>query len=99
MHEDGSDVGSDVGGPIFRRGHLKIDGTPSDTFLDLRGFSKGLVWINSVSLGRFWEAAGPQHTLYLPAPFLKQGSNELIVLDLHGAAAAAVESVARPRYS
>lgn len=86
-------------GPVFRRGSLVISGVPADTFLDTAGFSKGMVWVNGQSLGRFWETAGPQHTLYVPAPFLKTGANEVIVLDLHGEATTAMHSVDRPRYS
>lgn len=32
-------------------------------------------------LGRYWEI-GPQHTLYLPRPFLRTGDNTLTVLEL-----------------
>ena len=58
-----------------------------------------MAWVNGVALGRYWESAGPQHTLYVPAPFLKPGANEVILLDLHGAEAAEIASVAAPRYS
>lgn len=86
-------------GPIFRRGNLKIHGKPTDTWLDMRGFTKGYVWVNGENLGRYWETAGPQHTLYLPAPFLHSGSNEILVLDLHRSPAASLESVSSPRYT
>jgi len=33
-------------------------------------------------LGRYWEI-GPQKRLFLPAPFLKKGKNEIIIFDLH----------------
>jgi hypothetical protein len=55
--------------------------------------------VNGHNLGRFWETAGPQHTLYVPAPFLKGGKNEIIVLDLHGSSTATIASVAAPRYN
>merc|ERR1711957_208387 len=71
---------------------------PTDTFLDLRGFTKGYVWVNGWNLGRYWETAGPQHTLYLPGPFLRSGENEIIVLDLHGSSATSLVSVAAPRF-
>ena len=35
-------------------------------------WGKGAVWVNGKSLGRFWNI-GPQQTLYLPAPWLKEG--------------------------
>lgn len=37
-------------------------------------------------LGRFWNI-GPQQTLFLPAPFMKQGRNDVVVLDLFDAPA------------
>jgi hypothetical protein len=68
-----------------------------DTYLDTRGLSKGIIWVNGRNLGRFWETRGPQHTLYLPAPFLKRGVNEVVVLDLDGRVGS-LASVARPRW-
>ncbi len=69
-------------GPGFRRGTFTLKET-ADTFLDMRGWTKGLVWINGHPLGRFWNI-GPQQTLYLPAPWLKVGSNEIVVFDMNG---------------
>ena len=57
---------------------------PADTFVDLKGWTKGAVWINGFNLGRFWDV-GPQRRLYLPAPLLKKGRNELLVLEQHDA--------------
>ena len=37
--------------------------------------------INGFNLGRFWNSKGPQRTLYLPAPLLKEGDNEIVVLE------------------
>jgi beta-galactosidase len=54
---------------------------PADTFLDLRGWGKGMVWVNGRCLGRYWKI-GPQQTLYLPASWLRSGENQVIVLDL-----------------
>lgn len=85
-------------GPVFRRGYLRV-GIPNDTFLDMRGFSKGYVWVNGINIGRFWDSAGPQYTLYVPAPFLKKGRNEIIVLDLHHSEMRKATSVAAPRYA
>ena len=67
-------------GPAFYKGRFDLQ-TTGDTFLDLRGWGKGAVWINGHALGRFWNI-GPQQTLYLPAPFLKKGSNEVLVFSL-----------------
>jgi beta-galactosidase len=53
----------------------------ADTFLALPGFTKGFVWVNGFLLGRYWNI-GPQHTLYVPAPLLRTGRNELVLLEL-----------------
>ena len=42
---------------------------------------KGCVWINGHHLGRYWEI-GPQQTLYVPSEWLKNGQNEVVVLEL-----------------
>jgi beta-galactosidase len=44
-------------------------------------WKKGVVWMNGHNLGRFW-SIGPQQRLYCPAPWLKAGANEVVVLDL-----------------
>ncbi|HEV2399075.1 MAG TPA: beta-galactosidase family protein [Candidatus Sulfotelmatobacter sp.] len=69
-------------GPAFYEGHFDLQSL-ADTFLDTRGWGKGAVWINGHALGRFWNV-GPQQTLYVPAPYLKQGRNEVIVFTLGG---------------
>ncbi|WP_323122260.1 beta-galactosidase [Burkholderia alba] len=53
-----------------------------DTYLDMSGWTKGVVWVNGRNLGRYW-SIGPQTRLYCPAPWLKAGANEVIVFDLH----------------
>lgn len=68
--------------PCFYRGVFNVEET-GDTFLRLDGWSKGVVWINGFNLGRYWEK-GPQRTLYVPAPLLRVGSNEVTVFELHG---------------
>jgi len=85
--------------PAFRRGVLRVDGTPQDTFIDSRRLGKGYMWVNGTPLGRFWEAKGPQHTLYVPAPYLRSGDNELVVFDFHDQGGARlVETAAAPRW-
>ncbi len=53
-----------------------------DTYLDMSGWTKGVVWVNGRNLGRYWKI-GPQKRLFCPAPFLRQGTNEIVVFDLH----------------
>ncbi len=67
-------------GPAFYRGEFSLNEI-GDTFLDTRGWHKGVAWINGHCLGRVWDI-GPQQTLYVPAPWLKRGANEVIVFDL-----------------
>jgi beta-galactosidase len=66
-----------LGGPLFYRGHFFLRET-GDTFLDTRGWGKGAAWINGHALGRFWNV-GPQQTLYVPAPWLQRGNNEVLI--------------------
>jgi len=67
-----------AGGPVFHRGRFDLK-TTADTFLDTRGWGRGLAWINGQLLGRFW-SIGPQQTLYVPASWMKPGANEVLVL-------------------
>ena len=67
-------------GPAFHRGFFQLKET-GDTYLDMRGWGKGCVWVNGHHLGRHWKV-GPQLSLYCPGVWLKQGRNEVIVLDL-----------------
>lgn len=70
-------------GPAFYRGAFTLNAL-GDTFLDLRGWGKGVVWVNGHNLGRYWRI-GPQQTLFVPATWLKKGRNEVIVLDMEEA--------------
>ncbi|MGF6847625.1 beta-galactosidase [Chitinophaga sp. W3I9] len=65
---------------------------PGDTYIDMSGYKKGIVWVNGHNLGRYWEI-GPQKNLYCPAPWLKKGANEIVVFDLHQETAAPVKGV------
>jgi beta-galactosidase len=64
----------------FFRGRFDLQNV-GDTYLDMSGWKKGVVWINGRNLGRYWDR-GPQKRLFCPAPFLKPGANEIIVFDL-----------------
>ncbi len=83
-------------GPSLYRGAFHLDSV-GDTFLDLRGWGKGLVWINGHNLGRYW-SIGPQQSLFVPAPWLKQGANTAIVLDLMEGKTRTLESRTDPVY-
>ena len=62
--------------PSLYRGILGITDKPKDSFLYMKGWTKGVVFINGHNLGRYWNL-GPQETLYLPAPWLRKGENEV----------------------
>ncbi|KAM9657930.1 beta-galactosidase-1-like protein 2 isoform 2-T2 [Trichechus inunguis] len=66
--------------PAFFLGGLSVGPSPSDTFLKLEGWEKGVVFINGLNLGRYWNI-GPQETLYLPGAWLDPGINQVIVFE------------------
>jgi beta-galactosidase len=70
-------------GPALHRGAFHLNSV-GDAFLDMRGWGKGIAWINGHNLGRYWKI-GPQQSLFVPAPWLKKGVNDAIVLDLEEA--------------
>ncbi|MGZ0147772.1 beta-galactosidase [Kribbella sp. WER1] len=67
-------------GPTAWRATFETDAT-SDLFLKTDAWGKGYAWINGFPLGRYWRR-GPQQTLYVPAPVLVDGTNNLTVLEL-----------------
>ena len=70
--------------PCFLSGNLQIDGAPKDTYLRLDGFTKGFCTVNGFNIGRYFNSAGPQKTLYIPAPLLREGDNEIVVFESDG---------------
>ncbi|CAB3755713.1 glycoside hydrolase family 35 protein [Paraburkholderia solisilvae] len=66
---------------LFFRAHFQLD-TSGDTYLDMRGWTKGMVWVNGRNLGRYWQI-GPQFRLFCPAPWLNVGENVVTIFDLH----------------
>lgn len=75
--------------PAFYRFELEVD-EACDTFLELDGWGKGCVFLNGFNLGRYWEI-GPQKRLYIPAPLLKPGKNEIVVFETEGKATGVIE--------
>lgn len=75
--EDGKTHGSST----LYRGQFKT-ASPCDTFLDMRGFGRGIVWLNGRNLGRYWQV-GPSQSIYLPGCWMKLGEeNVIVVLEL-----------------
>ncbi|MGW1803862.1 glycoside hydrolase family 35 protein [Streptomyces sp. NPDC002078] len=72
----------DEGAPGLYRGTVTVHGA-GDARLELPGRTRGFVWINGFNLGRYW-SVGPQRSLYVPGPVLREGENEVWVLELQG---------------
>jgi hypothetical protein len=73
-------------GPTYFRGTFNNPNTPgmaADTYLELPGGTKGVVWVNGHNLGRYW-TIGPQQQLYLPGAWLNAPGtpNDVLVLEL-----------------
>ncbi|XP_012585128.1 PREDICTED: beta-galactosidase-1-like protein 2 isoform X1 [Condylura cristata] len=66
--------------PAFFLGALPVALSPSDTFMKLEGWEKGVVFVNGQNLGRYWNI-GPQETLYLPGAWLDQGINQVVIFE------------------
>ena len=67
------------GRPVFYQGSFMLNKT-GDTFLDMRKWGKGIVFVNGHHLGRYW-SVGPQQTLYVPGVWLKKGENEIVIFE------------------
>ena len=80
--------------PAYYRTTFRLDKV-GDTFLDMSTWGKGMVWVNGLAIGRFWEI-GPQQTLFMPGCWLKEGENEILVLDLKGPAKASIKGLKKP---
>ncbi|MFF3337336.1 beta-galactosidase family protein [Streptomyces flavidovirens] len=78
-----------VGASGLFRGTFEVRGA-GDASLRLPGWERGFVWVNGFCLGRYW-AAGPQEALYVPGPVLREGANDVWVLELESAGEPFVE--------
>ncbi|MCD7935690.1 MAG: beta-galactosidase [Tannerellaceae bacterium] len=87
-------AGKKADAPAFYRATFELDKT-GDVFFDMQTWGKGMVWVNGISIGRFWEI-GPQQTLFMPGCWLKEGENEIIILDLKGPEKASVRGISEP---
>jgi len=53
-----------------------------DTYLDVSGWGKGILYINGFNLGRYWPSVGPQITMCVPGELLRRGTNEMVIIEL-----------------
>jgi beta-galactosidase len=72
------------GVPGLYRGTVTVRGA-GDARLELPGWTRGFAWVNGFNLGRYW-SAGPQHSLYVPGPVLREGVNEVWLLEFEESA-------------
>lgn len=70
--------------PVFMQATFTVD-EPCDTFVQITGARRGFIMLNGYNLGRFNNDEGPQKTLYVPAPYVKAGENELVTFSFDGA--------------
>lgn len=89
--------GEPTAGPAFYRGYFSVDQV-ADTFLDTSRLGKGFVWVNGHNLGRVWKI-GPQHSLFVPGPWLRKGRNEVVVFDYEDLKRPTLRGVTEPIWS
>lgn len=80
--------------PIIKFATVNVT-EPADTYFDMSDWGKGVVWVNGHNLGRYW-SIGPQQTLYVPAEWLKKGTNNIAVLELIKPEQAVLKSSDKP---
>jgi beta-galactosidase len=80
--------------PVLKEGSFTLNSV-GDTYLDMTNWGKGVVWVNGHHLGRYWQV-GPQQTLYVPAEWLKKGSNKITVLEMIKPAANTLQGLDHP---
>ena len=68
-----------------------------DTYLDLSDFGKGVVFVNGVSIGRFWNV-GPTLSLYIPHSLLREGDNRIIIFETEGIYSETIHLVNQPTF-
>lgn len=74
---------------MFFKATLNLDET-GDCYIDMRDFTKGIVYVNGHNLGRYWNV-GPQYRLYCPGVWLRKGANEVVIFDLHQTEAGSIK--------
>lgn len=76
--------------PTWWKGVLRLADAARPRLIDLSSMSKGQCYVNGRHLGRYFSATatgkrvGPQTGLELPASWLHEGDNEIVLFDEHG---------------
>jgi beta-galactosidase GanA len=68
--------------PMLYSGTFTVDQV-GETYLDLRQWHMGVVYVNGHNLGRYWDV-GADRGLYLPSVWQVRGKNQVTVLELGG---------------
>ncbi len=68
--------------PVIYSGTFDLAET-GETYLDMRSWKFGVVWVNGHNLGRYWDV-GADRGLYLPSVWQNKGTNQITVLELDG---------------
>lgn len=75
--------------PSLLRTTLTLDTEPTDTFINMSEWTKGIVIVNNFIVGRYWNI-GPQQTLFIPAPLLNIGDNQIYIFEMEAGSGIAV---------
>ena len=70
-----------VNEPAFYRYTFNAEDA-KDTVIHLKGFTRGVAFINGFNLGRHWDIENSPNKLFIPAPFINKGENEIVVFDV-----------------
>lgn len=65
--------------PVLYEGTFTLKET-GDTFINMEKYGKGIIFINGINIGRYWQK-GPQQTLYIPGVWLKKGKNKIVIFE------------------
>jgi len=68
--------------PAIYSGSFNLTYT-GETYLDMRNWNFGVVWVNGHNLGRYWDV-GADRGLYLPSVWQNRGDNQITILELAG---------------
>lgn len=69
----------------------------NNTHIDVSAFSKGVVLVNGVNIGRYWNV-GPTASLYISKTLLHEGENEIIIFDTEGTYNQEINLVKKPKF-
>ena len=70
-----------LGVPAFYRYRFYAE-TAHVTCLHPQGFTRGVAFINGFNLGRHWMIEPSPNKLFVPAPLIRQGWNEIVIFDV-----------------